>query len=221
MEAGTFNFIASFWLHTMILEWLAAGLMLKFFDVDYLFRKGSDNCTRVIVSLISSRDKPARFLASDIVAHHHDTDGDFDLDLVAINVQRARDHGLRPYVNYLAHLQNRTTEKFCDLHQIMTKHSFEITRQLYRKVSDVDLYVRGYLEKQCHGVLSETIADIAAKQCGLFIKADRFSVNGGHFASVQLADILCSAIDLTNVSKFLLKEPFDSYIWHREQMLVH
>lgn len=61
-------------------------------------------------------------------------------DLVAINIQRGRDHGLPPYVDFRNHFkQNRAAKIRWKLQQKL--------KQLYGAMNRVDLYVGGLLEE--------------------------------------------------------------------------
>ena len=61
------------------------------------------------------------------------------LDLVALNIQRGRDHGLPGYTAYREELGRNKPKSFDDLDQIENKHR-DILRNLYRDVDDIDLF---------------------------------------------------------------------------------
>ncbi|XP_003742011.1 peroxidase skpo-1 [Galendromus occidentalis] len=213
LEPGMFNeFVtAAFRLHTMIPERLGR-LPYKFFDVDEYLREDGrpgDHCSSVLQNLIHSRGKTPEFPASNVVSRHiYDTDGDFGLDLVAINIQRGRDHGLRPYVDYLAAMRNISVTKFDDLIPLMGDEAPLILQSAYADVADVDLFVGGHLEKKQHGLLGSLVAEICVTQFKRIIEADRFFVTHRNFFYKEQfealmrstsADILCTNTELKEV----------------------
>ena len=76
-------------------------------------------------------------------------------DLVAINIQRGRDHGLPPYVDFKSHFKLQPIAKI-PLQQKLT--------QLYGGMNRVDLYVGGLLEKVEEGAhMGPTFSRILAE----------------------------------------------------------
>ena len=76
-------------------------------------------------------------------------------DLVAINIQRGRDHGLPPYVDFRRHFKQNPTIPW-NLQQKL--------RQLYGEMNRVDLYVGGLLEKVEEGAhMGPTFSRILAE----------------------------------------------------------
>ena len=61
------------------------------------------------------------------------------LDLVALNIQRGRDHGLPGYTAYREELGRGKPKSFDDLDQIAPEH-IKILKILYRDVDDIDLF---------------------------------------------------------------------------------
>ncbi len=58
--------------------------------------------------------------------------GSDGLDLVARNIQRGRDHGLRPYVDYRGHFDLFVPKTFSDLLLIMPNETVAALRSVYR-----------------------------------------------------------------------------------------
>lgn len=61
------------------------------------------------------------------------------LDLIAVNVQRGRDHGLQGYNSYRELVGLRKAKKFEDLLDTMTFDSVQALKSVYEHVDDVDL----------------------------------------------------------------------------------
>ncbi|KRT78850.1 peroxidase [Oryctes borbonicus] len=127
----------------------------------------------------------------------------FGLDLAAINIQRGRDHGLRPYNDYRQLIGLQRIEQFEEFGtgvllnisinwtillfrflQIGTKLGY-----LYSTVDDIDLWVGGLLEPKDSddSVLGPTFRDIVADQFSRLKKGDRYffengpKINPGYF----------------------------------------
>ena len=66
------------------------------------------------------------------------------LDLVALNIQRGRDHGLPGYTAYREELGNPKPRNFNDLDQI-DSNFIEKLKNLYRNVDDIDLFAGKFL----------------------------------------------------------------------------
>ncbi|XP_055950747.1 uncharacterized protein LOC129984809 isoform X3 [Argiope bruennichi] len=97
------------------------------------------------------------------------------MDLVALNLQRGRDHGLQPYNEYRA-LCNRTRAKsFDDLKDDIPEHIVQRLKSVYEHVDDIDLFTGGVAEKSMYGALvGPTFGCILSKQFTNLRKCDRF-----------------------------------------------
>lgn len=74
--------------------------------------------------------------------------GQGGLDLVALNIQRGRDHGLPGYNAYreICGSGSGRASDWQDLEDIIPKHQVDQLKSLYKSVDDVDLFVGGFLE---------------------------------------------------------------------------
>lgn len=61
------------------------------------------------------------------------------LDLMAVNVQRGRDHGLQGYNSYREMCGMRKAKSFEDLLDTMSDDSVEALQKVYEHVDDIDL----------------------------------------------------------------------------------
>jgi len=68
------------------------------------------------------------------------------LDLVAVNIQRGRDHGLPGYNMYREICTGSRAKDWADLRKSMEPRHIEKLKEVYRNVDDIDLYVGGFLE---------------------------------------------------------------------------
>ncbi|XP_075526548.1 chorion peroxidase-like [Dermacentor variabilis] len=115
-------------------------------------------------------------------------------DLFAIDIQRARDHGVRPYVDWIQECQNITITNFDDLSQVMPAETAQLYEQVYEDVRDIDLVSGALSETRLDGAeLGATFGCGVARQFHLLKYADRFyyehANQSGSFNEDQLATI--------------------------------
>ena len=86
-------------------------------------------------------------------------------DLAALNIQRGRDHGLRPYNEYRAACNLKRAASFEDLSREMTQSVIDRLRQVYASVDDIDLWTGGLTETPLQGgLVGPTFACIIGNQ---------------------------------------------------------
>ena len=101
-------------------------------------------------------------------------DGGFSGDLTAINVQRGRDHGLPPYVEFLRACGKRI-RTFGQLRQVMSFLSRLRLRRVYRSVLDIDLFAGAMNEFPLRGsAVGFTFGCILTQQFRNLRRGDRF-----------------------------------------------
>lgn len=121
-------------------------------------------------------------------------------DLIALNIQRGRDHGLPPYVSMLYYLASNflLQTQPTNFDHLVPRIPAEIVaslRSVYETVYDVDLYIGGVAEKPLpNAELGPTFAGIFALQFLNLRRTDRFFYNYNvnqptGFRSAQLAQI--------------------------------
>ncbi|XP_017778752.1 PREDICTED: chorion peroxidase, partial [Nicrophorus vespilloides] len=121
----------------------------------------------------------------------------FGVDLASLNIQRGRDHGLRPYNDYRQLVGQARYTSFKDFGaQFGPKLA-----SVYSSVDDVDLWVGGLLEsKHAGSILGVTFRDIIADQFFRLKKGDKYffdhdpSVNPSHFTLEQLQSLRKSSL---------------------------
>ncbi|GFV80851.1 peroxidase [Trichonephila clavipes] len=99
-------------------------------------------------------------------------------DLISIDIQRARDHGMPPYVEMVKYCSNGVIviSSFKDLSPLLMKdENVKYLENNFKTVQDIDLYVGIQMEKLYPGSeVGPTTACIIAKQFYFFKFADRF-----------------------------------------------
>merc|ERR1719219_3186750 len=97
------------------------------------------------------------------------------LDLVAINIQRGRDHGLPGYNSFRSLCGGKKAQTFVEFSDQMTSLQVEMLSQVYSHVDDVDLYLGGLMEKPLPGsLLGQTFSCIISDQMYRTMVGDRF-----------------------------------------------
>lgn len=111
-----------------------------------------------------------------------------DTDMATLNIQRGRDHGLRPYNDYRRLCQLKPISSFDEWPEVTLEKVRKRVAQLYKSPDDLDLYVGGILEEPIDGSLvGPTFACIIAEQFVRLRDGDRFYYeNEGIFTQTQV-----------------------------------
>ncbi|KAI4489483.1 hypothetical protein M0802_011095 [Mischocyttarus mexicanus] len=135
------------------------------------------------------------FITKELTRHLFQTPGfPFGMDLASLNIQRGRDHGLPPYVDWREPCGLSPIKSFADLENIMSPNAIFKLKTLYSLVSDIDLYPAGLSEKSVRGgLVGPTFACIIAQQFSNLRRGDRFWYENDNedsgFTSRQLQQI--------------------------------
>jgi len=146
------------------------------------------------------------------------------LDLVALNIQRNRDHGLPGYNKYREICMGSRANTWSDLRSAILPEDISHLQQMYRSVDDVDLYVGGFLEQPHHdSLVGPVFKCIIGDQFARLKKGDRFFYDLGVEANVMfsseelreirkasLARLICDNSDVDRVQPFVLKLPISN-----------
>ena len=99
----------------------------------------------------------------------------FGLDLVALNIQRGRDHGLPDYNSWRKSCQLPTRKSFDEMRRLDFRRGIGNFGQLYRSMNDIDLYPAGLAEEPMkNGLLGPTFTCLLARQFSDLKFGDRF-----------------------------------------------
>lgn len=131
----------------------------------------------------------SRYLTNELFASHSRS-----LDLVALNIQRGRDHGLPGYNEWREYCGLPRLRNFEDLSSVIDPLAARNLSRLYRNVDDIDLYPAGVAENPLpDAILGPTFACIVAEQFRRLKLGDRYWYeNGGmesSFTEAQLQEI--------------------------------
>ncbi|XP_037298832.1 peroxidasin [Manduca sexta] len=100
--------------------------------------------------------------------------GPCGLDLVSLNIQRGRDHGLAPYVQWREHCGLSRPKTFADLKAIFDELSLSRICKIYNSVEDIDLYTGALAENPKGRLLGPTLTCLIADQFLRLKVGDRF-----------------------------------------------
>ncbi|XP_065073904.1 uncharacterized protein LOC135697958 isoform X1 [Ochlerotatus camptorhynchus] len=131
------------------------------------------------------------------------------VDLIALNVQRARDHGIPSYNNYRALCNLKRAQNWDDLAREIPPEVISRLKRIYNNVDDIDLFPGGMSERPLQGgLVGPTFACIIAIQFRQVRKCDRFWYENDDptvkFTEAQLAElrkttlsrIICENLDI-------------------------
>nr|XP_031825686.1 uncharacterized protein LOC116423983 isoform X1 [Nomia melanderi]XP_031825687.1 uncharacterized protein LOC116423983 isoform X1 [Nomia melanderi]XP_031825688.1 uncharacterized protein LOC116423983 isoform X1 [Nomia melanderi]XP_031825689.1 uncharacterized protein LOC116423983 isoform X1 [Nomia melanderi]XP_031825690.1 uncharacterized protein LOC116423983 isoform X1 [Nomia melanderi] len=97
------------------------------------------------------------------------------LDLVSLNIQRGRDHGLPGYTKWRENCGLGKVESFSDLEGHLDPQALQDISSLYKSVHDVDLYTGALAEfPKADGLVGPTFTCLIADQFVRLQRGDRF-----------------------------------------------
>lgn len=86
------------------------------------------------------------------------------LDLISLDLQRSREHGTPPYVEFLELLAKKPIKNWADLQPFMSKENINLLQQTYEAVEDVDLLIGSTLEAPLGDTLMGSTAQLILYQ---------------------------------------------------------
>ena len=145
----------------------------------------------------------------DIMNHLFDDDDSGGLDLPALNIQRARDHGIPGYNRYREICASGSYHAVTDFSELSSDGylSFDDVRKLqlvYEDVEDIDLFVAGVLETtHSDSLVGPTFKCIIGDQFIRFKRGDRFWYENGEDPAVRFSLDQLGSIKRTSMSRIL------------------
>ncbi|XP_072164424.1 salivary peroxidase/catechol oxidase-like [Diadema setosum] len=152
-------------------------LRLAFFNGSTLFdvdNGGIDSLVRGM--MVQPLDKIDRFFSDDVTRFlFADPTASFGLDLVAINTQRGRDHGIPGYTKWRQFCGLPNVTSFEGLADVMKPDTIAVLKEAYTHVDDVDAFIGMVVEEPVKGALvGPTVGCILGKHFYDLKYGDRF-----------------------------------------------
>ncbi|XP_037959455.1 myeloperoxidase-like [Teleopsis dalmanni] len=166
-----------------------------FFKMDVLLQPGIiDEIMRGLVA--TPMETLDQFITGEVTNHlFEDRKTPFSgIDLIALNVQRARDHGIPSYNNYRALCNLKRASTWSDLSREIPNEVINRFKKIYASVDDIDLFPGAMTERPLQGgLVGPTLACIIGIQFRQLRKCDRFWYENQNpevkFTEAQLAEI--------------------------------
>ncbi|CAH3927903.1 unnamed protein product [Pieris brassicae] len=223
--AGAFRF-----LHTMIPDSIMT--CSSSYQVAYLYkmsdyyfnpsiveanRESFDDIVRGTVTQPASESDP--YVTREITNLLFKTRDKWGMDLIAMDIQRGRDHGIASYNDYRETCGLKRAMCFQDLLGEIPQDRINALSQIYECVDDVDLFVGGAMERDVRGsILGQTFQCIIAEQFYRTRIGDRFFYDNGEmphsFTPEQLKELKKASMarlicDNTEGVKYIQKKAFE------------
>ncbi|XP_030847888.1 lactoperoxidase-like [Strongylocentrotus purpuratus] len=152
-------------------------LRLAFFNGSSLHdvqNGGIDSIVRGM--LVQPLEKIDRFFSEDVTRFlFADPLNSFGLDLVAINTQRGRDHGLPGYTKWRSFCGLPDVSSFDELGDVMSPETIDVLKKAYTHVDDIDAFIGMVVEEPINGALvGQTVGCILGEQFHDLKFGDRF-----------------------------------------------
>ncbi|KNC28244.1 Chorion peroxidase [Lucilia cuprina] len=117
---------------------------------------GIDNA--LLIATNTPVQRVDRFFSLEITQHLFEDNSDdhlpaCGLDLVSLNIQRGRDHGLPAYPVYRKHCQLPPVDTWEQMAQAVDKDALNSIRAIYRSPNDVDVYTGALSEPPLEGAI--------------------------------------------------------------------
>nr|CAA62752.1 peroxinectin [Pacifastacus leniusculus] len=139
------------------------------------------------------------FITQDLSNHLFQTPRfNFGMDLMSLNIQRGRDHGIATYNSMRQVCGLPRARTFNDLTDQISPENVQKLARIYKNVDDIDLFVGGITENSVRGgLLGWTFLCIVGDQFARLKKGDRYFYDlggqAGSFTEPQLQQIRASS----------------------------
>ena len=144
-----------------------------------------------------SQELDASFSA-ELTDHLFQQDGEqFGLDLVSLNIQRGRDHGLAPYNAWRELCGQAKLGSWKEASQAFSSSNVARLQALYNSVDDIDVFIGGILEPPTDGsILGPTFLCIIGDQFQRIRTGDRlwYEEEAAGFSLEQLEQVRRSSL---------------------------
>ncbi|KAK4008306.1 hypothetical protein OUZ56_013450 [Daphnia magna] len=169
-------------------------LRQHFLKTQTLYTPG--NLDKFLIGLATQpRQDFDNYFTEEVTNHLFEEEGKgFGLDLVSLNIQRGREHGIPGYNTFRALCGLHRAKDFKDLLDVISPAIVERFELLYDSVDDIDLFIGGISESKVEGAsVGPTFQCMIAQQFSRLKRGDRFFYDlagqPGSFTEEQLYEI--------------------------------
>ncbi|XP_032795230.2 peroxidase [Daphnia magna] len=169
-------------------------LSQHFFKSQTVYTPG--NLDKFLIGLATQPDQQVdNIVTEELTNHLFEEEGKgFGLDLVSINIQRGRDHGIPGYNAYRVLCGLKKAHSFDDLHDHISRQIVDQFKSLYESVDDIDLFMAGISEHPvADALVGPTFQCLIADQFLKLKRGDRYFYDlggqSGSFTAEQLKEI--------------------------------
>ncbi|PIK36697.1 ovoperoxidase [Apostichopus japonicus] len=198
-------------------------LRSAFFNAAHMYETEHGSISSLLLGMISNNLLPVDKHFSKAITDHLFEDplnGTGGIDLIALNIQRGRDHGLPAYTEYRRHCGLSVPESWEDLVKIIDEDTVASLRTLYSNVDKIDIFVGYIAENPKKGALvGETAACVLGKQFHNLKYGDRYwyenterkgSLTKDQIKAIQqvtLARVICENVRVDSIQPAVFKVP--------------
>ena len=168
------------------------------------------------------------YFSSEVIDHLFQKNNerqDFGLDLLAINIQRGRDHGIPSYNAFRKHCGLKPLTSWREKPSELDEAIWLNLKKVYEKVEDIDLYIGGVSERNVYqGSVGPVFACIIGEQFRRLKYGDRYfyshsNKNGGkglgeiarkYVTKRRLGDLICDNTNLKGTQRWVTNQPNDN-----------
>jgi len=173
---------------------ISVPLFNYFFNPEIVYIPGE--LDKFLVGLATQPRQKYDNIVTDQVTNHlfQAENKSFGMDLIALNLQRGRDHGLPGYNAFRELCGLKRMKTFEGLSDLIPKQIVERLKLIYQDVDDIDLFIGGLSELSAPGaIVGPTFRCIIGDQFKRLQEGDRFfydsADNPGKFTESQVAEI--------------------------------
>ncbi|XP_022171599.1 peroxidase-like isoform X2 [Myzus persicae] len=148
-----------------------------------------DNINNIIKGLASENAQNVDMLFTQTITNHLysiGTNNSFGMDMLSLDIQRSRDHGIPSYTQFRKYCGLKDIENEQDLSEIMGEGSADRLLKLYKTWNDIDLLVGVLLEKHAEdAMVGPTMRCIIREQFARTRIADSYFYDRSHMFNIH------------------------------------
>ncbi|XP_071832888.1 peroxidasin homolog pxn-2-like isoform X2 [Apostichopus japonicus] len=203
-------------------EFPSIEMRSSFFNAAHMYETEYGSVSSLLLGMICSKLLPVdRHFSKSVSTHlfENPLTGKGGIDLIALNIQRSRDHGLPAYPAYRRHCNLTVPDSWDDLDDIMDSDTQEALKRVYKDVDKIDIFVGMHAEKPAPGALvGITTACVLGEQFKNLKYGDRFWYENTErdgwtqdqveaIQKMTLARLICENIRLDSIQPAVFKLP--------------